>query len=157
MGRLRDEDGVALVLALAFLTFFGLVIAAILGFAEASVRATEGLREQRDIVYAADGAMDGAIQYARTAAGRDAGVGAFGTQPTCSWEGCIPCITYSATLNGKTATVTCVSTGEPNVLLRQALFTASVYGVARVTAEVAFDDQAATPVPIDVLSWTYLR
>ena len=53
--------------------------------------------------------------------------------------------------------MTCVSTGEPNVLLRQALFTASVDGVARVTAEVAFDDQAATPVPIDVLSWTYLR
>lgn len=155
MVRLRDEDGQALLLALAFLLFFGLVIAAILTFAEASERATEGLREQRNMVYAADGAMDGAIQYARTPAGVAAGVGAFGA---------VPCITdsahlkgYSADLNGVKATVTCVSVASPNNLYRRVHFTASVDGTPRVAADVLFHDGSVSPVPIDVLSWTYLR
>ena len=62
--NVHDEDGQALVLALAFLIFFGLVIGAMLAFAGASVRSTERLREQRSTVYAADGATDAAIQLA---------------------------------------------------------------------------------------------
>jgi hypothetical protein len=142
--RLRDEDGQALLLALGFILFFGLVIPAILGFAEASVRATTALREQRNIVYAADGAMDGAIQYGR----RNPAVGAYGA---------VPCLAYSATLNGKTATVTCVSVGSPTSMDRLVTFTASVDGVARVQAEVVFFGSTATPAPVRVISWTYRR
>jgi hypothetical protein len=154
MQRLRDEDGQALLIALAFLIFFGLIIGTVLWFAEASVRATTQLREQRDTVYAADGAMDGAIQYARS----HPEAGAFGTFATCSSLGCVPCINYSATLNGKTATVTCESLADPVDVNRYVRFTASVDGVVRVMAEIRFQDRATTPpVPVDVESWTYLR
>jgi len=142
--KLRDEDGQALLIALAFLAFFGIVIAAILGFAEASVRTTTNLREQRSTVYAADGAMDGAIQYARM----HLEAGAYGANP---------CITYSATLNGVTATVTCVSVGNPLNSDRRVLFTASVDGVPRVETDVIFDGVTTPPSPASVLSWTYLR
>jgi len=142
--RLREEDGQALLIALAFLVFFGLVIAFILGFAEASVRATVNLREQRAVVYAADGAMDGAIQYGRW----NLEVGAFGK---------VPCVTYSATLNGQTATVTCVALGNPLNADRRVLFTASVDGVPRITADVFYDGTATPPASVYVLSWTYLR
>ena len=143
--RLRnEEDGQALLIALAFLVFFGLVISVILGFSEASVRATTNLREQRNTVYAADGAMDGAIQYGR----QNLAVGAFGA---------VPCITYTATLNGTTATVTCVALGNPLNADRRALFTASVDGVPRITADVFYDSTATPPASVYVLSWTYLR
>jgi len=56
--NVRDEDGQALMLALAFLIFFGLVIGAMLAFAGASVLSTERLREQRSTDYTADGATD---------------------------------------------------------------------------------------------------
>ena len=143
--RFRDEDGQALLLALAFLVFFGLVIAVILGFAEASVRATTNLREQRDVVYAADGAMDGAIQYARV-------------HPEAGAYGANPCIAYTSALNGKTASVTCVSVGNPLSQDRRVEFTASVDGLPRVEALVVFDgvpDGAVAPTA--VLRWTYLR
>lgn len=143
-GRAGDEDGQALLLALAFLLFFGLVIAAILGFAEASVMKTANLREQRAVAYAADGAMDGAIQLGRW----DLAVGAFGA---------VPCITYSVTLNGKTATVTCESVGNPLSDERRVIFTASVDGIARVRANVLYSGVATPPAPVYVISWTYLR
>ena len=141
--RLREEDGQALLIALAFLVFFGLVIAFILGFAEASVRATVNLREQRAVVYAADGAMDGAIQYGRW----NLEVGAFGK---------VPCVTYSATLNEKIAAVTCVSVGNPLRDDRRVQFTASVDGVPRLKADVLYTG-IVTPTPVHVISWTYLR
>ena len=141
--RLRDEGGQALLIALAFLIFFGLVIAVILGFAEASVRATVNLREQRAVVYAADGAMDGAIQYGRW----NLEVGAFGK---------VPCVTYSATLNEKIAAVTCVSVGNPLRDDRRVQFTASVDGVPRLKADVLYTG-IVTPTPVHVISWTYLR
>ena len=141
--RLREEDGQALLIALAFLVFFGLVIAFILGFAEASVRATVNLREQRAVVYAADGAMDGAIQYGRW----NLEVGAFGK---------VPCVTYSDTLNEKIAAVTCVSVGNPLRDDRRVQFTASVDGVPRLKADVLYTG-IVTPTPVHVISWTYLR
>lgn len=143
--KLRDEDGQALVLALAFLFFFGLVIATMLGFADASVLATERLRDERSALYAADGATDGAIQYAR---GNPA-AGAFGANP----------LTFSATLNGVTATVICESIADPLDRDRTVQFTASVGGVAQVKAKVKYYDGVAgvggTPA-LDVLSWTVL-
>ena len=72
--RWRDEDGQALVLALAFLIFAGLVIAATLTYAYASELSTQRLGEQRNTVYAADGATDAVVQIGRL----DATLGAYG-------------------------------------------------------------------------------
>jgi hypothetical protein len=147
-------------LALAFLVFFGLVISAMLTFANASVLASERLREQRSVVYTDDGATDGAIQYARL----NPAVGAFGASP---------CITFRATLNGQTAFVTCVSLAAPTDLDRTVLFTTSSDGSVtlttgacpapptkvRVIAKVIFHDGSAggQPPPTNVVSWTYCR
>jgi hypothetical protein len=144
--RPQDENGQALPLALGFLVFFGLVIAATLSFATSSMLATQRLREERAVLYAADGAIDGAIQYAR---GHPA-AGAFGAPP-CN---------FRAALNDVTASVTCVSrVTSPTDLDRTVEFTASVGGVDQVRAKVKYYDGAAgvggTPA-IDVLSWTIL-
>ncbi len=55
--KAREEEGQVLLLALGFLVFFGLVIGSTLTFAQASLLSTGRLREQRDTVYAADGAI----------------------------------------------------------------------------------------------------
>lgn len=62
----RDEEGSALVLALVFLTVLGVFIGAVLSFGSTSLRTTIAVREQRDFVYAADGAVDGAINAIRS-------------------------------------------------------------------------------------------
>lgn len=69
-GRLRaridhDEGGSALVLALVFLSIFGVFVSVILSFADTSFRATLAVREQASIHYGADGAIDGAINRLR--------------------------------------------------------------------------------------------
>jgi len=61
-----DEDGQALVVALAFLIFVGLVIGAMLSCAGASGLLPQRLGGQRSTVYAADGATDAAIQIGLT-------------------------------------------------------------------------------------------
>lgn len=142
--RVEAEDGQALLLALAFLLFFGLVISAILAFAQASVMASRNLRDQRAVAYAADGAMDGAIQLGRWSLA----VGAYGASP---------CVAYEVTLNGVTATVTCESIGNPLNQDRRVIFTASVDGVPRVRADVLYDGVATPPAPVWVIKWTYLR
>jgi hypothetical protein len=158
--KLRGEDGQVLPLALAFLVFFGLVISALLTFANASVLASERLREQRSIVYADDGATDGAIQYART-------------HPAAGAYGVSPCITFKATLNGVTGFVTCVSLAGFADLDRTVLFTTSEDGSVTVTSEacpppptkvrvvakVIFHDGSAggAPPQTNVLSWTYCK
>lgn len=151
----RDESGQTLLLALAFLLLFGLLIAATLGFAEASVMKTTNLREQRNIAYAADGATDAAIQVAR----RYRAIGALGSNP-CMWVN-----PFTVTLNGLTATVTCEQLGDTDAtdpepdLDRTVRFTTSVNGVPRVQAVVFFrDSTAGTGLPeTAVISWTYLR
>ena len=59
--RLEGEDGSVLVMALAFLSLFGLAIAALLGFADTSFRTTIAVRERSAGLYAADGAVEAAI------------------------------------------------------------------------------------------------
>jgi hypothetical protein len=65
-GRVEGERGASLVLALAFLALFGVFIVALLGFAEASFRATVGVHDQGMAQYAASSAVDTAIQRVRT-------------------------------------------------------------------------------------------
>jgi hypothetical protein len=141
--KLRGDDGQVLPLALAFLVFFGLVITALLTFASASVLSSQRLREQRNTVYAADGATDAAIQYARL----NSAVGAYGTPPFTA---------FSATVNGVTATVTCTSLANPTDVNRKVRFTTAVGGATTVTAIATYHDLAAG-TPVDVTSWTYMK
>jgi hypothetical protein len=141
--NLRGDKGQVLPLALAFLVFFGLVITALLTFANASVLASQRLREQRNTVYAADGATDAAIHYARL----NPAVGAYGTAPFTA---------FSAILNGVTATVTCTSLASPTDVNRKIQFTTAVGGVDKVTAVATYHDLAAG-TPVDVTSWTYVK
>jgi type II secretory pathway pseudopilin PulG len=156
--RARDEDGQVLLLALGFLLFFGLVIGAMLTFAGASVLGAQRLREQRATVYAADGAIDAAIQVARS----DTGVGAYGDprcQPPGSSSTTPALITTTATTSDATAAaVTC--TWSPDFLQpdRTVTFTAFVGGTATpvVRATVTYHDSAAAVQPdVTVGSWTY--
>lgn len=62
----RGEQGSALVVALAFLSVFGIFIAAILAHVSTSVRLTGTTRERAVGLMAADGGVEWAIQRART-------------------------------------------------------------------------------------------
>jgi hypothetical protein len=146
----RNEGGQALLLALGFLVFFGLVIGALMTFVGANVLGTERLSEQRSTAYAGDGAVDAAIQIAR----RDPAVGAFGATP------CMHATTFSttaSTANATVATVTCTSLADPIDLDRTVRFTASVAGAPVVVADVLIHDgTAGTGLPgVEVLKWTY--
>ncbi len=146
-----------LILALGFLMFFGLIIGAMLTYADASVRSSEQLREQRATAYAADGAIDAAIQVARA----DTGVGAYGDarcQPPGSSSATPFLLTTTATTSDATvATVTCTWSGilQPD---RTVIFTSFVASTAMpiVRAKVTFYDSRRTVMPdVNVVSWTY--
>jgi Tfp pilus assembly protein PilX len=155
--NVRDEEGQALLLALAFLTFFGLVIGAMLAFAGASVRSTERLREQRSTVYAADGATDAAIQLALT----NSTVGAY-ADPRC--QATIPTaatgqilLTTTATTTDATVTkVICTWSQDQFQPERTVTFSTFAGGGSSpvVQATVLFHD-TQSPVTVNVLSWTY--
>lgn len=154
--RARDEEGQALILALGFLVFFGLVIGAMLSFAEASVLGTERLREQRSTVYAADGATDAAIRIGRV----DNTVGAYG-DARCQLPGPLAAapilLTTTATTSDQTAAkVFCTWSPDPLQLDRTVIYTTFVGGTPTpaVRATVTYHDSAGTPPPVDV-SWTY--
>jgi len=155
----RDEQGQALVLALAFLAFFGLVIGAMLSLAGASVLSTERLREQRSTVYAADGATDAAIQLAL----KDTTVGGY-ADPRC--QAAVPAttsqivgtlLTTTATTSDATvANVVCTWSQDQFQPERTVTFTTFAGGSSSpaVQATVLFHD-TQSPVTANVLSWTY--
>jgi hypothetical protein len=155
--NVRDENGQALVLALAFLIFFGLVIGALLAFAGASVLSTERLREQRSTVYAADGATDAAIQIGLASSD----VGAY-ADPRCqaanptSATGPIVFTTTATTSDATVANVICTWSPDPLQPERTVTFTTFAGGgsLPVVQATVLYHD-AQSPVTVNVLSWTY--
>ena len=102
-----DESGSALVLALVFLSLFGVFIAVLLGFTDTSIRSTLAVRSQGATAYAADGAVDAAINTVRgnLEAGRAPGLG-------------VACDQVVPDLNGVAVTVTCQGqTGSGNVTI----------------------------------------
>lgn len=62
----RDEQGATLILALAFLSLFGVFIAAILAQVSTNMRLTSTTRARTDRLLAADGGLEWGIQRART-------------------------------------------------------------------------------------------
>jgi hypothetical protein len=155
--RVKDEEGQVLLLALGFLLFFGLVIGAMLTFAGASVLGTERLREQRATVYAADGAIDAAIQVGRS----DTGVGAYGDarcQPPGASSATPILLTTTATTDEKTeAKVICNWSPDPLQPDRTVTFTSFVGSMATpiVHATVTYHDSGGTVPDVNILSWTY--
>jgi hypothetical protein len=152
--NVRDEDGQALVLALAFLIFFGLVIGAMLSLAGASMLSTQRLREQRSTVYAADGATDAAIQVAV----QNTLVGAYG-DPRCQASNpstATGSILLTTIANGTVANVICTWSQDPFQPERTVTFTALAGGGSSPVAQatVLYHD-ATSPVTVNVLSWTY--
>lgn len=158
--NIRDEDGQALVLALVFLLFFGLVIGAMLAFAGASVLSTERLREQRSTVYAADGATDAAIQIAlkNTTVGGYADPRCLATIPTTPPPPPAPILltTTATTSDATVANVYCTWSQDQFQPERTVTFTTFASGGSSpvVQAIVLFHD-TQSPVTGNVLSWTY--
>jgi Tfp pilus assembly protein PilX len=153
----RDEEGQALILALGFLVFFGLVIGAMLTFAGASLRSSERLREQRASVYAADGAIDAAIQVGRT----DTGVGAYG-DPRCQPPGtssATPVLLRTTATTDDNTVASVICNWSPDFLQpdRTVTFTsfigATTTPVVRTT--VVYHDSGGTVPDVNISSWTY--
>jgi type II secretory pathway pseudopilin PulG len=155
--KVRDEKGQALILALAFMMFFGLIIGVLLSLASSSVLSSSQLREQRSTVYAADGATDAAIQVAL----KNIGIGAYG-DPRCvgsnpTTVGSTVMLTTTATTTDATTTsVVCTWSQDFLAPDRTVTFTTFVAGTAApvVQATVLFHDHWS-PVTAEVQSWVY--
>jgi hypothetical protein len=157
--RWHEEQGQALVLALAFLVFAGLVVAATLTYAYASELSTQRLGTQRDTTYTADGATDAAIQLGRA----DVTLGAYG-DPRCqaSDPSSVPAsYLLTTTSNGNTvAKVVCTWSQDPRFPDRKVTFTTFVAGQTApvIKATVTYADRSAggtPPIPATVSAWTY--
>ena len=97
-----SEQGVSLVIILLMITVFGMVLAALAAQAEAGVRSTGGVQQQRFDQYAASGAIEGSINYLRG-------------DRTRGREG-VACPSFSTTSASGTAAVTCTplaGSGDP--------------------------------------------
>jgi hypothetical protein len=155
--KVRDQKGQALILALAFLMFFGLVIGVLLSLAGSSVLSSSQLRQQRSTVYAADGATDAAIHLAL----KNNGVGAYG-DPRCvtsnpTTVGSTIMLTTTATTSDATvANVVCTWSQDFLNPDRTITFTTFVAGTTAplVQATVLFHDHWAQPTA-EVQSWVY--
>ena len=152
----RDEKGQALILALAFLMFFGLVIGVMLSLASASVLSSSQLREQRSTAYAADGATDAAIQIAL----KNTDVGAYGDPRCTSGNPTLSSpilLTSSATSPDLTvAEVVCTWSQKPFQPDRTVTFTTFVgNGTAPIVQATVFFRDSWSPVTAEVTAWVY--
>jgi hypothetical protein len=152
--NVREEKGQALILALAFLMFFGLVIGVLLSLASSGVLSSRQLRQQRSTVYAADGATDAAIHVAL----KNIGVGAYG-DPRCVSSNPTTVgstVMLTTTADATVANVVCTWSQDFLAPDRTVTFTTFVPGTAApvVQATVLFHDHWS-PVTAEVTSWVY--
>jgi hypothetical protein len=146
--RCAGESGVSLILALGFLALFGALIPAIVNLSTTNLVGTTRLREQRSGVYAADGAVDAAIQLLRL------------HPEYCTQYG--QCPSFTATVGGTTANVTVTSLGTWNQSDRKVRLQATLAGAptkVRTDATVVIRDsdptKAAGYQTVDVQTWVY--
>ena len=146
--RARQEDGAILLLALVFLTFIGVGAAMLLNYSSTNLRATVALRPVRSKEFAADGAVEGAINKLRQNAAlcSTAKTGFFTVNP--------------APLNAQPVVVDCapVSTAPLRVMFTAKCDTGGSAicpaGTKLLVAKVRFD--GATPATASVESWSVL-
>jgi hypothetical protein len=143
----RDQEGSALMLALVFLSLFGIAIAALLSLADTSFLATFAVRTQGKTVYAADGAIEGAINALRYGS-----QGAYGGQ----------CDPFMVPVNGELVTVTCepqvgsaspLGTNNSNNKPSKAILTLGTH------ASEGFDQASNSPLRVkgDVFSHSFIK
>ena len=159
MRRRRDEQGVALVLALSFMVLVGLVTSALLSSLISSVNQRGVLDNVRNRQYAADAAVEKEIARVRALGGLGAG-----SAP------CEPPTPITYPLNGYTIRVDCTNvptqtlTGfaQRNVVFTSCIATSSPCTTADtiVRAQVNYEGQgSATPTITRtyIQSWTVAR
>lgn len=102
----RTEEGNALLITLVFVIVISIVLSAVIGYATTNARVSKRLQSDRRTAYAADAAMDSAINWARNVSnvGRDPGL--YSISPTGE-QAC----TYVKPASGNTPaiTVTCAA------------------------------------------------
>lgn len=134
--RCSGEEGVSLLIALAFLAAFGLWIGTILTLTTANEHGTTVIRSQRSVTYSADSAVSGALQWIRN-------------DPTL----CTTISPYSFSDGTTTTTVTasCIT----SLGTRFVNLTATSGTIQRLTAvAVIFDsDGTAGSQPVKILKW----
>ncbi len=101
--RLHGERGASMVLILALITILGLCVGGIAVQGTAGMMAVQGVKNQRNDIYGAEGAIDGAINYIRN----DLTRGRFGAD-NCPSSGTPPTI-FSLPSDAGTMNVTCRS------------------------------------------------
>jgi hypothetical protein len=160
MSRIRrDEQGVALVLALSFMVLIGLVTTALLSSLISSVEQRSVLDDVRNRQYAADAAVEKEIARVRALGGEGAG-----SAP------CAPLAPLTYPLNGFTIHVDCTNlrtltlTGfeQRNVVFTSCINTDSACTTANtiVRAQVNYEGQGAGTPTITktyIQSWTVTR
>lgn len=165
MQRLRrskpasGESGMILILVLGFIAFMGLVSVALLNYVSTNFRATTALRPVRSAQYAADGAIEGAVNKMRQ----------FFPAATSPCGGATNFYAVSPPLNGQTIVLTCTSPTFTAPAQLDVTFTASCpstgaagcpatagVGAAMVTARVRFTGAPPT-VAATILDWSVRR
>lgn len=147
----RDEQGVAIVLALAFIVLVGVITTALLSSLTSAVNNRVTLDKVRDREYAADAAIEGAIARVR-------GLTNISRTPCGGPD------TPAAT-NGISIRVDCTDTGIPSggVIIRNVVFTAclntntactNASAITRAQANYEQPDGATTPTSVTVQQWS---
>lgn len=142
------ERGAVLVLALVFLVAVGLVLASLVSLTGTNLADTSNLQHQRDTEFAADAAIDGAIDVLRT--------------PASPAVTCPTPLGQPVTVGAVSMAVKCSSATPPGASGRIVEFDAcssslttftACQGAAVIRAEVTYDDQGGVGSGMDVWSW----
>jgi Tfp pilus assembly protein PilX len=154
-----DERGVILILVLGFIAFMGLVSVVLLNYVSTSFNASAGLRTIRSAQYAADGAVEGAINKLRQ----------FYPSATSACGGTTNFYTVTPPLNGQAIVLTCTNPVFTAPSQLDVTFTATCpsagsvgcpasggVGVAMLTARVRFTGSPPT-VAATILDWSVRR
>jgi len=148
----QNEGGASLVLALVFMVVISLVLAALVSLAGTNLLNTSNLQGVRNVEYASDAAVEGAIQMARHIC-PTVTPPAPCVPPSPSVPVTVPCpaLQPAQPINGQMVAVQCTWTVPPGSFGRIAEFDACQTGVtfatcqadAVVKADVTYDDLPA--------------
>lgn len=115
--RARDDRGASMILALVFVTIFGMTMAATLGYADTAFRTNQVTQQRQAALYNANGALDTAIQAMRPELewGRD-GLACAGVNVTVAGgaTASVACTPQTGSGAGSAITTTDVSATAPS-------------------------------------------
>jgi hypothetical protein len=160
--RASDETGAVLLLALGFISFVGLVTVVLLNYADTSFRATTQLRPVRSAQFAADGAVEGAINKLRQFRPDSTAPcvnNLYTVQPPLNGQDIVLNCSNLSVISGATPTIEVILTASCKVAsvgcpITPAMVTATT--PAMLTAKVRFSGTPPT-VSATVLNWSIRR